>query len=55
MAQWVRGWNYLTHSHDGRKDGGSNPDRGSIVEGVFHPNQATGKVFSTKMPSIDNS
>ena len=28
--------------------GGSNPDLGTIDGGVFHPNQATGKVFSTE-------
>ena len=47
-ASWARAWDFLTHGHDVRKVGGSNPVRGTIIGGVFPSSQATGKIFSAE-------
>ena len=46
MAKWVRAWNLLTHGHDVWEVGGSNPGRGTIVGGVFHPTRQLARRFS---------
>ena len=33
----LRGWDFLTHGRAVREVAGSNPGRGTIVGGVFHP------------------
>ena len=47
MALLVRARDFLTRGHAVREVGGSNPGRGTIAGGVFHP---TGKIFSTDYP-----
>ena len=37
MALWVRTWDFLTNVPAVREGGGSNPNLGNIVGGVFHP------------------
>jgi len=37
MPSLVKVLDFLTHGHDRREVGGSNPGRGTIVGGIFHP------------------
>jgi len=39
---------YTDNGHAVREVGGTNPDRGTIVRGIFSSDQATGKVFSAE-------
>ena len=49
MGSWIRAWDFLTHGHDVRLVGGSNPGRGCIVVGVFH---STRKLARLSPPNI---
>ena len=56
MVQWgVRAWDFLTRGHDVPEVAGSNPGRGTIVGGDFHPARQLARYFSPNMHSIVNS
>jgi len=55
MAWWVRAWDFLTNGHAVLEVGGSNPRRGTILGGAFHPTKQLAKFSPPNMPSIVNS
>ena len=54
MAKWVRAWDFLTHGLPVREVGGSNPGRGTIAGGVFHPTRQLARFSLPNMPYIIN-
>ena len=55
MAEWERALYFLTHGDAMWEVGGSNPDRGTIAGGVFHPTGQLARFSPPNMPSIANS
>jgi len=51
----VRAWDFLTRGHAVWEVGGSNPDRGTTVGGVFHPTRSLARLSPPNMPYIVNS
>ena len=55
LASCVRAWDFLARGRAVREVGGSNPDRGTIVGGVFHRTRELARFSPRNMPYIVNS